>query len=308
MKYLMIPIAVCAGLNLGLAREIPDMRSLPIQQANNSLHYVVPVAVDGEHRHLILDSGSGGNVTLSLDFARSLGADLKESGASTDIKGRSVNYVATFDEVAVAGILKIRNTKTTLRDFSRLTTIEVNGEQDTVAGLVGSPFLDQVNVVFNPRGPSLLMPKAGVGPDDYCQAKQAEGYERLELTKGTHKYPVVTAKIEGREFDFLVDTGSAINIMLKDVAKELGLPLKESDNTASGPSGGKLKLLVTNLDRMILGNRALLPNTEFYVLPKTGSKSVSDGKYGGIIGVNTLRRWNMELDFGSYSLLMPAPR
>lgn len=311
MKLLKSVIALTLSAlvhNSAIARESVDMRSLPILRADNSLHFVVPTKVNGKSTYVILDSGSGGNVTLSTEYAKSLNLKVTQSGSSKDIKGETANYTAMIKEIAVANILKIRNSDTRLRDFSRLKSIKVKGKDNSIMGLVGSPFLDQVNAVFIAKGPKLLMPKSGTKPDGYARALQGQGYERLQLKKGKHKYPVVTVKIKGQDYDFLVDTGSAINILLKDVAKELKLPLKDSTNTASGPSGGKIALKVTTVDKIILGNRALLPNTEFYVLPQTGQKSVSDGKYGGIIGVNTLLRWNMQLDFGSYSLLMPAAK
>jgi len=117
---------------------------------------------------------------------------------------------------------------------------------------------------------------------------------------------VVGARLNGRDFDFILDTGGH-NIITPEVAKLLGLhPVGEG---ASGGSGsGTLTEQYVRIERLELG-AATLRDQHFYVLPLQYS-TVERGErapLAGLLGLEIFERFAVRIDYPGARLTLRKP-
>ena len=114
---------------------------------------------------------------------------------------------------------------------------------------------------------------------------------------------VVSAKLEGRAFDFILDTGGH-NIVTPAVARALGL--HPAGQGASGGAGaGELAEQYVRVDRLEVG-AATMRDQHFYVLPlqygtvERGPRS----PLAGLIGFELFERFQVRLDYPGKALTL----
>ncbi|RQP24674.1 aspartyl protease family protein [Piscinibacter terrae] len=107
---------------------------------------------------------------------------------------------------------------------------------------------------------------------------------------------VVTAKLNGRAFDFILDTGGH-NIITPDAAKALGV--KPVGSGASGGAGADtLAQQYVRIDRLQIGD-ALMRDQHFYVLPFSYATTERGQRepLAGLIGLELFERLAVRIDY-----------
>jgi hypothetical protein len=159
--------------------------------------------------------------------------------------------------------------------------------------------------VLDPVAGHLLVPPTDAPKGLYLRSMKSQGAVVLPMTKKNYARPHLTVIIEGKSFLFLVDTGANTNLIEPAVAEELGL--EKTGN--SGPVVGKGDGVITSAWRtkakdVMLGDGVRVPELGFTVV-KSGGFEDEGVPYGGILGVPVINALKAQLDFDTYSLIIP---
>ncbi|MEJ5251802.1 MAG: aspartyl protease family protein [Chthonomonadetes bacterium] len=135
------------------------------------------------------------------------------------------------------------------------------------------------------RQPAVVRPPAGLPVTLPVQM-----FQRLAL---------VNARLNGREYTMLLDTGAAITVIDAPVAQALNLPPGESLNVLGASGQGAAS--VTRLASLELG-RVKLRNLQVAVTDLGLIRLVGGERFGGILGFNALSPFRIMLDYHSGTL------
>lgn len=270
-------------------------------------HYFIPVSVEGKDTRLLLDSGAGTIAVLSTPFARSLGVPLKEIGHGGAVGGALKMHSVDLSAFKVGPFPRLKLGGLQVADLSK-ASIVLDGVSIAPDGVLGAQFLEMSNAVFDARRNCLLIPPHGTPDDVYFKSLSSESVKLMPLLKGGMHMPFIDVEIQGKIRSFLIDTGAGSNSLVPDFADELDLKILSEGGYIQGAGDQKaLDVKQALSDKVLLGGELELGETEF-LIHSIGAKVVlpADKKFGGIIGTKTLLALDASLDFGSYSLIVPA--
>jgi len=116
--------------------------------------------------------------------------------------------------------------------------------------------------------------------------------------------PTIRVKINGKSYDFWLDTGSSITVLNSDVAEEVGAAVLSGEDLAVRTFGGSASVKASFVRRIEIGS-LLLENTPAVVVdaPHMVLKSAPDRprppgmRIDGIIGWDTIRQLDLFLDY-----------
>jgi len=110
---------------------------------------------------------------------------------------------------------------------------------------------------------------------------------------------LVPVTVEGHKLWFLLDTGGVVTTIKLDLAKELGLPVKQSDLMLSGVGGSLLNFNVT-AENFSLGDLRL-KSRQIYI--ETRNIPFADGT----LAADILRDYDVEIDLANGKLSLNSP-
>lgn len=127
--------------------------------------------------------------------------------------------------------------------------------------------------------------------------------------------PTVRVKINGKQYEFWLDTGSSITVVNSDVAKEVGVPTLSGDKLFVRTFSGSAPVKAALVRRMEIGP-LLLENTAAVVVDAAhmALRSSSDRaqapkmRIDGIIGWDTIRQLDLLLDYTSGLVVIRRPQ
>jgi hypothetical protein len=116
--------------------------------------------------------------------------------------------------------------------------------------------------------------------------------------------PTIRVRINGKQYNFWLDTGSSITVLNSDVAREVGAPVLSDDALAVRTFGGSAPVKASLVRRIEIGP-LLLENTPAVIVDASHMvlRSAPDRPqpYGmhidGIIGWDTIRQLDLRLDY-----------
>jgi hypothetical protein len=116
--------------------------------------------------------------------------------------------------------------------------------------------------------------------------------------------PMIRVKINGKSYDFWLDTGSSITVLNSDVAEEVGAAVLSGENLAVRTFGGSAPVKASFVRRLEMGP-LLLENTPAVIVDASHMilKSAPDRRrppgmrIDGIIGWDTIRQLDLLLDY-----------
>jgi tetratricopeptide (TPR) repeat protein len=243
---------------------------------------------------LLLDTGSGG-ITIGRKLAERAGA-VKISdtwiGGIGD-KGAVESYEAWIDKINIGG-LEFHN-----------CVVTVSSKNDILddAGLIGADVFDKFLVTLDFHEQKMLLallPKnpSGSAEDDKWQdryiAPEMQGFTKFYRFYHDMVVPVVVNdKATG---NFILDTGSQLNIMSKKLAAQVTKASADDDYRIHGVSG--------KVEQVLTGQKAILQfakmRIESHDLPvlSLDNNSASEGtEIAGLIGIRVLSQMKMTIDY-----------
>jgi hypothetical protein len=126
--------------------------------------------------------------------------------------------------------------------------------------------------------------------------------------------PTVRVSINGKQYDFWLDTGSSITVLSSDVAEEVGAAILSGDSLSVRTFAGFASVKAAFVRRMEIGP-LLLENTPAVVVEAShmALKSSPDRpqsprmRIAGIIGWDTIRQLDLMLDYTNRLILIRRP-
>lgn len=116
---------------------------------------------------------------------------------------------------------------------------------------------------------------------------------------------LLEARLNGREYLMMLDTGAAITVVDANAAKALGLPPGEPLNLLGASGQGASS--VTTLESLQLGS-VLLRDLQVAVADLGLIRLVGGGeRFGGILGFNVLNRFRVTVDYHRRTVTLEAP-
>jgi hypothetical protein len=127
--------------------------------------------------------------------------------------------------------------------------------------------------------------------------------------------PTIRVKINGKQYEFWLDTGSSITVINSDVAKEVGVPMVSGDNLSVRTFSGSAPVKAALVRRLQIGP-LLLENTAAVVVDAShmALRSAPDRtqsprmRIDGIIGWDTIRQLDLLLDYANGLIVIRRPQ
>jgi Aspartyl protease len=122
-------------------------------------------------------------------------------------------------------------------------------------------------------------------------------------------------RVNGKQYDFWLDTGSSITVLNSDVAAEIGAAILSSDTLSVRTFAGSAPVKAAFLRRIEIGP-VLLENTPAVVVdaahmalnPLSDRSQASRIRIDGIISWDTIRQLDLSLDYATGLILIRRPQ
>ncbi len=274
------------GLKAPFQLTFPDTAfSLPLY-FNNGNNPLVDVTLNGKSFRFWIDTGAGVNV-ISSKVASLAGINPPESSGiqmGTATKHSVNGQMATADELAL-GPLKAQNVPFMILDKRDLTVRLLGIPVVRIDGIIGWPFLKELDVELDTPGQTLTVRKPQVDPVDqpnlfwYWQP-----IFRIPTSKGCFLH-------------LKVDTGSSATFFYPSAYPKMGREVEKTSRLLLGGAGGKEMIKVDQLSdcQFWLGGEEV---TLKYAEGR--QEAVEPGDFfelDGIIGQDILSLGSLRLDF-----------
>jgi predicted aspartyl protease len=116
--------------------------------------------------------------------------------------------------------------------------------------------------------------------------------------------PTIPVKINGKRYDFWLDSGSSMTVLSSDVAEEIGAPVLSSDDLSVRTFGGSAAVKASFVRRIEIGplllenTPAVIVESSHMVLKPAGDRPQPFTMHiDGIIGWDTIRQLDLILDY-----------
>ena len=125
--------------------------------------------------------------------------------------------------------------------------------------------------------------------------------------------PTIRVRINGKQYEFWLDTGSSITVINSDVAREVGAPILSGDNLSVRTFSGSAPVKAAMVRRMEIG-ALLLENTAAVIVDAShmALRAAPDRAprmhIDGIIGWDTIRQLDLLLDYTSGLIVIRRPQ
>jgi hypothetical protein len=281
-------------------------------------HYGLEVAFNGHKRTLQIDTGASGFLLTHSVFA-GMGLQKVRSSRVWGFGDQGANSIDQFTAASVRiGGIEFKNCNVgALENFSVLGGGHIGQALDTSDGLVGADIFSRYLVTLDyvkheirleplPQpSPAPTAPLDALGGD---LANDLSGFDRFKaptMQNWTSIYRrgheiIMPTVINGKKPTlFIVDTGSATNLIDTDFAKQV-TRTKDSINLMRGLSGVSQLKEAGSFTADFAGLR----------LPVTGMDSLDLSRFGGVhgfLGYPTLQQLVMHIDYRDNLVLFEAP-
>ena len=299
------------------------------------------------HDDSILVTGGG---PYSPSRAPNEPADVSAAAPAIPASGPDFNAAEYWDAVADLNLASLRNTAATdaqsifARGMSLLADGDIEGaEKAFVAGStqpsdgtvgIASQIMLATTLLYEQKWAELrsfsFSPHLSPGDKEIVRDFQRWGFaftnteqQRLSMSVDSvllplHLSPIGTptirVRINGKLYNFWLDTGSSLTVLNSDVAREVGAPIISGDEFAVRTFGGSAPAKAAFVRRIEIGP-LLLENTPVIVvdashmaLKSTPERNQAPGMHiDGIIGWDTIRQLDISLDYGSGSISIRRP-
>ncbi len=148
-------------------------------------------------------------------------------------------------------------------------------------------------------GSALVLAGCGGGVAKIESPTPARAY-RVPM-RDDEAHQVVTAHINGKAVQLVLDTGADFNVLTPETAERLGLKLSETTVPATGGSGVPVQAKWTQIDVLAL-DEARLSNVLAFVVPVP-----AEFPYDGVLGTNFFKAFTPRFDYTRGELLLYPP-
>ncbi|HET7188600.1 MAG TPA: aspartyl protease family protein [Gemmatimonadaceae bacterium] len=137
----------------------------------------------------------------------------------------------------------------------------------------------------------------------------------LPMRRSAFGTPVITVRINGRSYEFWLDTGASMTLLSASVAVEAGVVLAAPDTLALGVVAGHIPARAVLVDSLGIGPviarglSAAVVNPGALRLDRTQKNGITEAvQIDGVIGTDLLRHLDVVLDAGAGTITIRRPR
>ena len=137
----------------------------------------------------------------------------------------------------------------------------------------------------------------------------------LPMRRSAFGTPVVTVQVNGRPYEFWLDTGASMTLLSARVAVEARVPLAAPDTLALGVVAGHIPARAVIIDSLLigpvraLGMSAAVVNSDALRLDRTQRNGLVEAvPIEGVIGTDLLRHLDVVLDAAAGTMTVRRPR
>jgi Aspartyl protease len=137
----------------------------------------------------------------------------------------------------------------------------------------------------------------------------------LPMRRSAFGTPVVTVEINGRPYEFWLDTGASMTLLSANVAMQARVPLAAPDTLALGVVAGHIPARAVIIDSLFIGPvqargvSAAVVSSDALRLDRTQRNGVMEAvPIEGVIGTDLLRHLDVVLDAGAGTMTIRRPR
>ena len=137
----------------------------------------------------------------------------------------------------------------------------------------------------------------------------------LPMRRSAFGTPVITVSINGRPYEFWLDTGASMTLLSASVAVEAGVTLAAPDTLALGVVTGHIPARAVIIDSLVIGPvvarglSAAVVNPGALRLDRAKKNGLIEAvQIDGVIGTDLLRHLDIVLDAGAGTLTIRRPR
>ncbi|MCX8028202.1 MAG: retroviral-like aspartic protease family protein [Thermodesulfovibrionales bacterium] len=220
---------------------------------------------------------------------------IKEGYLFVEIQGLGIGFIdsgapasISDKERAVISGMEVRFTKSflgqTVKTIGKLLDTEIDA-------LIGGDILSKFDVFID----------TGKGIMTFSQEPlQMEGIkERIEYP--IHNIPVLTCKIEGTDYKFILDTGASLSYLNTEIAERFEITGKQTDFF---PSFGKFETETRQIEIGIAGQEITL---NFGTLPEILELTLGLAQADGLIGTELFDYYNIGLSRKRSEIVFQKP-
>jgi hypothetical protein len=142
-----------------------------------------------------------------------------------------------------------------------------------------------------------------------------DGSVTLPMRRSAFGTPVITVQINGRPYEFWLDTGASMTLLSANVAIEARVPLAAPDTLALGVVAGHIPARAVIIDSLTigpvraLGVSAAVVNPDALRLDRAQRNGIMETvAIEGVIGTDLLRHLDVVLDAGAGTITIRRPR
>jgi len=137
---------------------------------------------------------------------------------------------------------------------------------------------------------------------------------RLQMAISAVGTPLVPVRIQNKDYNFWLDTGSSLTMLASDVAEDLGITPLVKDTLEIVTSTGRVRAQPALIPQLVIGP-LVVDNAPSMIVNETMMQMrearptgpTSPVKIDGIIGFDIIRQLDMELDYGDGILRLRNP-
>jgi len=280
----------------------------PLIAGESSLFYI-PVAINGEDRVMILDSGAD-SIVVNKQIADDAKIPLKVIGKAIG-PGRDGGKIfgGKIDTFKVAKNYDLGSPDVGFLDLSNLSTLNnADGTTSPNAGQLGLGFLNAIPCAVDYPNKRLMVQKENIqgGITSICEQL---GDKVAPMVEDGARRRYVLATIAGKEAYFLVDTGSAYNVVYLPAAETFGLKIIDRTVKVSSIGHDNADTKVAKVDSLILGTLNVGGDLEVVVLPHPEPlPKIGEIPVVGIFGGTLFDPLKATIDFASNKISMAITR
>ncbi len=281
-------------------------RQIPLITTGTGNFLLCKATVEGKEVNLLVDSGAQLEIAMTKKWATDHGKELTAAGSAAGIAGKAEMFTTKLGDLSIGKALTLRNLTVRVMDLTLNIpfTQQADGTVPVVDGLIGCAFLMKSQSVVSYQDNRLYVPAQGNRAGAYLAESMAAGDRILPMVKSANGAPCISLRFGEKDFLFIVDSAAGGNVMLPEVAKEIGLKTTKSADQISGAGGTAQGGEVGIAENVLIGGAVKLPKFDFRVTPTPSPGDLPNGvRYGGILGNGFLSQLKVRMDFATYHMI-----
>ncbi|SHK19255.1 Aspartyl protease [Rubritalea squalenifaciens DSM 18772] len=281
-------------------------RPIKVEATDNGGLFTATVKVEDTNARFLIDTGCAYTLAYDTDFLKSMGKELTAQGRARGVGGDGKAFRAVIEKSTVGNVVEVgKQENARVLPVKHLEHLKTGGQPTEIRGLLGAPLMKKARGVFDYGNPRILVPTGNAPKGVYQMAMKQQGATVLPLMEGENSFPYIDLKIGDTTYAFLIDTGANAHVISTKLVEKLQLQTEDKDVAVRGMTKAQ-GVKVVRVKDSVMGKHFQLSELKLHVIDTQSLMKGPGGmEIGGIIGTGLLKQLKAQLDFDSYTLIVP---